>query len=587
MANRLNLTLLLTAVDRMSPVVGKAARSSMAAMRVMQQDAQRKSARAREQMFDSGMAAAAGAAALAYPLKMAANYEMLRIRMQVLTGSQKEGNAVFEKTIQLAAKTPLTLDQVGVATARLVGFGRTAQEALVDVKMLGDVVTIAGGDIQAAMVAYGQAAGEGRVMTRDLTQFVNSGVPIFKMLQEATGKNTIELKKMAEQGKLSFEILEQAFEKATSAGGQFENGMEKSSKTAVGLFNRLIDEAGRLAKVFGDSILPSVKWLGEAMIPLLDVTAAFFKENKLLTQAMMWTVVGYTALAAGAMAYAGWQFISNTMAGAFMITALKIPFKPLIWGFSHLASLVRLFAWSTAMANGFSLTAIKIFLTGLVPSLTAAATAAWGFAAAMLANPITLVVVGVIALGAALVAVSVKWKEWGAALGFVMGPLGWMVNIFRSIREHWTSITDAFSEGGFLSGIIAVGKAIMDGILYPLQQLMSVIHSITGFDWAKNAESAILGVRAKVGIDTDSLTTASAVAPNQTAQAQTSTINQISPNATAQGRTELNYSPTISIGSGATEAERESFMRILEQHKEEMFRMFKEEQRLADRRSFA
>jgi len=552
-------------------------------MRVMQQDAARKSARAREQMFDSGMAAAAGAAALAYPLKMAANYERLRVSMIALTGSNEEGMRVYNEVIKLAAETPLELAQVAKATNMMMGYGASAEQSTRSVKMLGDITALTNGQLDNAIVAYGQARQEGKMLTRDLRQFINAGVPIVNILQDIVGeqKNVFD---MAEQGQISFALLEEALTKATSAGGRFENGLGKLSGTAEGLFTRLIDKLGFVASAFGDSLLPEIKQVGEAMIPVLDSFTEWVKESPRFSKAIMGTIMLYTGLALAAMTYAGYQFIANTMAGAMTIALFRIPFIPIIKLFGLLSSAVTYFRLAMMYANGSMLGAVKIIWASLLPALQGAWAGLMSINAVLWANPITWVVGAVIALSAAITVGIIKWKEWGAAMLMFINPL---FNVLMSIREHWNSITKAFSEDGFLSGILAIGKAIMDGVLYPLQQLMSVIHSITGFDWAKNAESAILGVRARVGIDTDTLTTASAVAPNQTAQAQTSTINQISPTATAQGRTELNYSPTITIGSGATEAERESFMRILEQHKEEMFRMFKEEQRLQARRSFA
>lgn len=69
-------------------------------------------------------------------------------------------------------------------------------------------------------------------------------------------------------------------------------------------------------------------------------------------------------------------------------------------------------------------------MSGLVPSLTAAAGSVWAFTAALLANPITWVVIAVVALGAAVYQI---YKNWGPLKEF--------------FAETWTAIKDAVANG--------------------------------------------------------------------------------------------------------------------------------------------
>lgn len=69
-------------------------------------------------------------------------------------------------------------------------------------------------------------------------------------------------------------------------------------------------------------------------------------------------------------------------------------------------------------------------MAGLVPSLTAASASVWAFTAALLANPITWVVIAVVALGAAVYQI---YKNWGPLKEF--------------FAETWTAIKDAVANG--------------------------------------------------------------------------------------------------------------------------------------------
>ena len=591
----MRLTLQLNAIDNMSKVVSSAANRSMRSLNTMAQTAQQRANRARGAMFESGVMAAGGVAALAYPVKMAANYEMLRIRMVALTQSQADGMKLYRQTIKLASETPLTLEQVAQATTRLIGFGRTAKDAIVDVKMLGDVVTLAGGDINAAMVAYGQAAGEGRVMTRDLTQFVNAGVPIFKMLGEVTGANGAELKKMAEQGQLSFALLEEAFRKSTSSGGQFADGMKKMSESATGGWVRMTDEFGRFADVFGSSVLPMLKSWNEALIPIISGTAEWFRNHQFLAKAVMISIGAFTAFASiglilngviwvgsTAMAgyatvagWAGWQtiFASNAM------WTLRI----MMWGVGFAASA----AWKALLAMG---TTISGVVTPAFATLNAV----------MLANPIGVIVVVIAALIAYIGIAVVKWKEFGASMMFLMGPIGWIVNAFMSMRLHWESITDAFS-GGFMSGIKRLGTVLLDSVLYPLEQILALIEKFTGSDSIR-AQRIALGRYRESNLFTQNESSHSPIMhpkyPGESYESfrnvwsgggtKTSLPTSLAPvsNSNSGGTTSINYNPTITIGAGTSAEDRGSFASMLEQHKNDIARMVAESNRQNNRKQF-
>lgn len=101
--------------------------------------------------------------------------------------------------------------------------------------------------------------------------------------------------------------------------------------------------------------------------------------------------------------------------------------------------------------------------------------AQWNLNAAMDANPIGAVILAITALVAIVAAIITYYDDWGAALSLVIGPLGWIINLVQSFVRHWDSITEAFSKGGIVEGIKRIGLVILDGMLYPLQQLLELV----------------------------------------------------------------------------------------------------------------
>lgn len=124
----------------------------------------------------------------------------------------------------------------------------------------------------------------------------------------------------------------------------------------------------------------------------------------------------------------------------------------------------------------------------------AAAAAQWLLNAALNANPIGLVIMAIAALVAIVTIVIKKYDEWGAALTFVLGPLGLIINLVMTIKRYWDSICGAFTNGGFIEGIKQIGKALLDVILYPVQQLLELLSELPwfgglaakGFDFIKD-----------------------------------------------------------------------------------------------------
>lgn len=177
----------------------------------------------------------------AVSLKQAADFETLRVSMDTLNGSVEEGARNFERLKEFSAATPFQLGDLAKAQNMLQGFGLSADDAFDSISMIGDIAAISGGSIDGIGIAFGQAAAEGRLMTQDVRQLINQGVPAIKLLADTMGVAESEILGLASEGKISFEILQESFRNATSEGGMFANGMERQSQTIAGLFSTLKD----------------------------------------------------------------------------------------------------------------------------------------------------------------------------------------------------------------------------------------------------------------------------------------------------------------------------------------------------------
>jgi phage-related minor tail protein len=119
--------------------------------------------------------------------------------------------------------------------------------------------------------------------------------------------------------------------------------------------------------------------------------------------------------------------------------------------------------------------------------------AQWALNIAMAANPIGLIIIAVAALIGLVVAIIKYYDEWGAAATYLLGPLGWIINLVQSFSRHWDSITEAFNNGGIEAGLKRIGAVLFDALLKPMEQLLGLIAKIPGLgklaEWQKGIVS--------------------------------------------------------------------------------------------------
>lgn len=230
---------------------------------------------------------AAGGIAVAQAIK----FEKLATSLDVLSGSAENGAKSFKRLEDFAAATPFQMEELVKVNNTLLGFGQSNDQAYESLKMLSDMASISGSDLQRLSIAFGQSAAMGRVMTMDLTQFVNNGVPVYKLLGDITGKTSGEIRQMAESGEISFELLNQAFRKATSEGGLFFKGTEKLSLTLGGRISTMTDNISLAMADFG-------KILGEAIGPLVQTVSDLAQGFRDLSPETKKIIIGVAGLLA-------------------------------------------------------------------------------------------------------------------------------------------------------------------------------------------------------------------------------------------------------------------------------------------------
>lgn len=138
-------------------------------------------------------------------------------------------------------------------------------------------------------------------------------------------------------------------------------------------------------------------------------------------------------------------------------------------------------------------------------------------------NPIGLVVATIVALVAIVVIAIKKYDEWGAALLAFLGPVGLVINAFKSLYDHWESIKKAFQTDGIIGGLKRIGIVLLDALLKPLQQVLEMASKIPGMgNLAGNGAKSIEALRAKLDLVTPGEDKTAEITNKTTSKASTS-----------------------------------------------------------------
>ena len=195
---------------------------------------------------------------------LAGSFERSRVAWGVFLKDVGEGSKMFGELYSLAQRTPLSFQGVESAAQMLKGFGLATEEIIPTLERMGDVARGNDETMQRLALAYGQALAQGRVLTRDLYQFVNAGVPIFEALSNVMGKSVEQVQALVTEGKVGFPEIEAALKSLTEQGGQFENMMEKASDTYEGKLSIAKDNWKAMLAEMGKSLQDSLKsWLDD------------------------------------------------------------------------------------------------------------------------------------------------------------------------------------------------------------------------------------------------------------------------------------------------------------------------------------
>lgn len=438
-------------------------------------------------------------------LKQGFAREQVQVAFDVLIGNKDASGKLLSEIKQFGMLTPYMTEDLQESAKMMLSFGIASEKIMPNLKAMGDIAMGDKNKMNALTLAFSQMTSTGKLMGQDLLQMINAGFNPLTEISRTSGKSVAVLKDEMSKGKLTAEMVTQAFYSATQAGGQFYGMTEKMGQSKAGKWSTLVGKGYerllQLYDIIEPLIIPAMNAL-DNVIGIAGVGLSFLGR-----------MIG------GAASMFGW-WINKLREGSMPVTIITILL-------GSLALAMTLFALKAKVMTVWA---------GIIT------TAKWAWAAAqnglnlsMLLCPVTWIVAGVIALIGVIAYLCYKIDGWGSLWKGVVGFMKYSfyafvdgVKLYFStlingimigldmIKLGWYKFKEACGIGDSSENQAAIAKinadvearqqAIVDGAKKVLDNAKKAKESLAGISMTWNSEKSLSdvvgGLKKKLGIET-------------------------------------------------------------------------------------
>lgn len=180
-------------------------------------------------------------------------FQKTEIAFATMLGSGEKAKSLMNDMVQLAAKTPFSLQDVSNGAKQLLAFQVPAEEVVDTLTRMGNIAAGLSVPIERINLVYGQVKAKGRLMGDDLRQFTEAGIPMVAELAKKFDTTTAAISKMVSEGKIGFNDVKDVLFSMTDEGGMFFNLMEKQSASLSGQISNLEDAWDQMLNKIGEA----------------------------------------------------------------------------------------------------------------------------------------------------------------------------------------------------------------------------------------------------------------------------------------------------------------------------------------------
>lgn len=220
--------------------------------------------------------------------KVRGEFELQQRSLQAILQNKSQADQIFNKTVQLAVKSPFQIKELVTFTKQLAAYRIESNKLYDTTKRLADVSAGLGVDMGRLILAYGQVKAAAYLRGTEVRQFTEAGINMYGELQklfktrDQADYTTAQIVDMISKRKVTFEDVEQVFENLTSKEGIFYNMQEIQAETLQGKISNLKDSIDVMLNSIGkaneDTLkgsIDSVKLLLDNWEMVLEIAKAF------------------------------------------------------------------------------------------------------------------------------------------------------------------------------------------------------------------------------------------------------------------------------------------------------------------------
>ena len=354
----------------------------------------------------------------------------------VLVGDEARAAKMLGEINKYADET--LWDRAGTqeAAKTMLGFGVSTESVVKDLKMLGDVAMGDKNKLQQLALVFGQISAAGKLQGQDLLQLINAGYNPLLDISALTGKSVATLKDEMSKGLITFDMVQAAFERATGEGGKFNRMTEQIAQTSYGAFEQLKGK-------FLGALLEIYEILQPLVIPALQMMA---KGIDILVSAIRPAINIIAVLASGILAYNAAVTVANAVTKGWTV-ATRMQYVAMLL-LEKAQKLVNL---------------------------------------AMKANPVGLIVAGIVAL---VTAITICWNKFAGFRAVILAVWDTIKGFGGALKQY---VLDRLT--GIVTGLGAIGQAfsrlIKGDFSGAAESARSAVASLTGAGAANRAVTSM------------------------------------------------------------------------------------------------
>lgn len=201
--------------------------------------------------------------------KMGMEAEKTATSFNVLVGNETTAAKMLGELNKYADNTLWDRSTTQEAAKTMLSFGVSTETVVDDLKMLGDVAMGDKNKMQQLALVFGQVSAAGKLQGQDFHQLISAGFNPLNEIAEMTGKSFEQLQDDMSKGKISFDMVRAAFQRATGEGGKFNNMTARIAETSYGAFEqlkgKLISTLLELYNVIQPFVIPVLNALGKGL----------------------------------------------------------------------------------------------------------------------------------------------------------------------------------------------------------------------------------------------------------------------------------------------------------------------------------